>query len=537
MPKLGYRSLPLSVIVIEFGVFVLLGLSVRMLRRLTFSVSNVTLKEYLRILLIGTDNSLADASQRLRLCHDVLVIGLLVSGDSLSGLQIGGFRVLGDISALPMVLSASAIDMVLITDTALDCVADIVETSAKFGVEVRLLPEAADVIRGDVRFATLPKPEIALGRSIETIPPHPLVIEAFRNRVVVVTGAGGSIGSELSRQVVQLPISELILLDQDENSIFEIRNQLENLSMGPRLFSVVGDICDHVLLQRLFTKFHPNIILHAAAYKHVPVMEENCCEAVRNNVIGTIEVAQAAMQFKAERFLMISTDKAVRPTSVMGASKRVAELAVQVASAADSTRYACVRFGNVLGSRGSVIPIFLRQIASGGPITITDENMTRYFMSIPDAVRLILQASALGAHGDIFMLDMGDPVKITGIAHRLIEASGLRPGIDIEIKWIGIRPGEKLHEQLWLENATVCSTDFPQVFRVLAQAPPKGFETHLAELTEAANARDESAVLTILRRMPIEFSASHEDHSTQAESARPIALAAPVALRRAAGVS
>jgi FlaA1/EpsC-like NDP-sugar epimerase len=331
------------------------------------------------------------------------------------------------------------------------------------------------------------------------------VVEAFRDRAVLITGAGGSIGSELSRQVAQLPVRSVILMDQDENSIFEIRNELASKS-EVKLVPLVGDICDRVQLQRLFAKYRPNIVLHAAAYKHVPVMEENRCEAIRNNVIGTKEVAEAAMQFQAERFLLISTDKAVRPASIMGATKRVAELAVQaLASNGHLTRSACVRFGNVLGSRGSVVPIFLRQIESGGPVTITDEHMTRYFMTIPDAVRLVLQASTLGSHGDIFMLDMGDPVKITSLARRLIEASGLRPGIDIEIKRTGMRPGEKLHEQLWSDDATVRPTEFSEVFRVLAQAPPNTFQAQLDELIEVANGRDDNMVLEVLRRMPIEF--------------------------------
>jgi len=501
----SFEPVPLSIIIIEYGVFVTLALSLRLLRRMTFSISTATHRQYLRILLIGSDNSLSHAMQRLRTCEDLLVVGMLVSEGALKGLRIGGFPILGHVSTLAKVLTSSAIDLVLITDTTLVCTADIIQTSTEFGVEVKILPDTSHIIRGDVRFATLPKAEMALGRGTSASAPHELVVEAFRDRVVLITGAGGSIGSELSRQVAQLPVTSIILLDQDENSIFEIRNELANLS-GVKLIPVVGDICDRVQLQRLFAKYNPKIVLHAAAYKHVPVMEENRCEAVLNNVIGTKGVAETAMQFQAERFLLISTDKAVRPTSVMGATKRVAELTVQaLASNGHLTRSACVRFGNVLGSRGSVVPIFLRQIQNGGPITITDENMTRYFMTIPDAVRLVLQASTLGSHGDIFMLDMGDPVKITNLARRLIEASGLRPGTDIEIKCTGMRPGEKLHEQLWSDDATVRATVFPEVFRVLAEAPHKVFGTYLDELIEVANARDDSAVLDVLRRMPIEF--------------------------------
>jgi FlaA1/EpsC-like NDP-sugar epimerase len=506
----GYGPVPLSIIIIEFGAFVPLSLSIRVLRRMTFSMSNATHQQYLRTLLIGSDNSLSHAAQRLRTCEEVLVVGMLVSEDALEGLRIGGFPVLGHISTFSKVLSSKAIDLVLITDATSLNMTQIIETSTEFGVEVKILPDTANIIRGDVRFATLPKPEMALDHGTTTSVPHPLVVQAFRDRVVLITGAGGSIGSELSRQVAQLPVTSLILMDQDENSIFEIRNELASKSKV-KLVPVVADICDRVQLQRLFAKYSPKIVLHAAAYKHVPVMEENRCEAVRNNVIGTKEVAEAAMQFQAERFLLISTDKAVRPTSIMGATKRVAELTIQsLASNGHLTRGACVRFGNVLGSRGSVVPIFLRQIANGGPITITDEHMTRYFMTIPDAVRLVLQASTLGSQGDIFMLNMGDPVKITSLARRLIEASGLRPGTDIEIKYTGIRPGEKLHEQLWSDYATVRPTVFPEVFRVLAEVPHKALGTYLDELIEAANARDDSAVVDVLLRMPLQFRSSQD---------------------------
>jgi len=505
--RLPAVRMPVSIIITECGAFVLLSLAARFVRRLTFSsLSGGTHREYVRVLLVGSDNSLAEAARPLRTCEGVMVVGLIVWDNNLQGLSIGGFPVLGDMSVLPRVLLRSAVNVVLITDTDAPCIAEVVEVSTNLGVDVRILPGSGSVVRGDVRFATCPAPEVALGLKPNCHQPHALVVRAFRDRVVLVTGAGGSIGSELSRQVARLPISTLILLDQDENSIFELRNELANSSPQSRLMSVIGDIRDRVQLERLFSTCQPAVVLHAAAYKHVPVMEENCCEAALNNVIGTQALAEAAANFGAERFLMVSTDKAVRPSSVMGATKRVAELAVQSLGANGSTtRYACVRFGNVLGSRGSVVPIFLRQIRAGGPVTITDEHMTRYFMTIPDAVRLVLEASTLGAHGDIFMLDMGDPIKIADLARRLIKAAGLRPEIDIEIKFVGKRVGEKIHEQLWSEDAVVCATEFPQVFRVLARPPSLEFASYMRELSDAAQWRDETAVLSALQRMPIEF--------------------------------
>jgi FlaA1/EpsC-like NDP-sugar epimerase len=271
---------------------------------------------------------------------------------------------------------------------------------------------------------------------------------------------------------------------------------------------VVADIRDRDRIRRVFAQYRPHIVLHAAAYKHVPVMEHNCCEAVLNNVSGTRILAESAQHSGAERFLMISTDKAVDPSSVMGASKRVAELFVQSAAAAtpavlsQTTRMACVRFGNVVGSRGSVVPIFLKQIAAGQPVTITDENMTRYFMTIPEAVQLVLQAVTLGSDGDVYMLDMGDPLRIMNLARKLIEMSGLRPEIDIPIRIMGMRPGEKLHEQLWPADAEVSLTAFSRVMAVKASPPSAGFTMALARLEYAARKGDDDLVRTLLRELP-----------------------------------
>jgi FlaA1/EpsC-like NDP-sugar epimerase len=238
-------------------------------------------------------------------------------------------------------------------------------------------------------------------------------------------------------------------------------------------------------------------------------MESNCCEAVLNNVFGTRQLVEAAVEFCCERFVMISTDKAVRPVSVMGATKRVAEILVQQHANGNSrhnTNFACVRFGNVLGSRGSVVPIFLRQIEAGGPVTITHEEMTRYFMTIPQAVQLVLQAASLASAGDVYMLDMGDPVKIIDFAKELIQLSGLRPGKDIEIKVVGMRPGEKLHEQLWLDDSKVTATDFPYVFRVKGRPVPPDYEQKLEQLERLAASRSSNqTVQQFLRELPINY--------------------------------
>ena len=521
--KLWGTVVPASVIVTEFGLYLGFASLLRILRRVTYEASRPAGLQACRALLLGTEASLPHALRHISGSSGIEVIGLLAREENLAGMRIGGFLVMEKPEALPRLLVTEAIDLVLIADAGPAWVAEAVATATEFGVEFRLMPSAANVMRGDVRVSAKASPELAFSRSpVEhqalrgTAKPHPTVLENFRDRVVLITGAGGSIGSELARQVSTLPVSALVLLDRDENSIFELSNSLAATSLAsllsPHIVSVVADIRDADHLRIIFEKYRPHIILHAAAYKHVPIMESNACEAVLNNVTGTRLVARAALNFGAERFVMISTDKAVRPSSVMGATKRIAEMLVRhqansqkQGADSDFTRVACVRFGNVVGSRGSVVPIFLRQIEAGGPVTITDEHMTRYFMTIPEAAQLVLQAASLASNGDIYMLDMGDPVKITNLAKKLIELSGLRPEKDIEIRFVGSRPGEKITEQLWHHDAQVEPTEFPRVFGVKAEAPVERFEEALQALQQAALARNESAVIEQLRGMPIGF--------------------------------
>ncbi len=507
---LWVTRLPVSVILIEYGAYVVLGASLRALRRVSFEASRTTGSK-VRALIVGNEDSLPAALRHVTTHAEISVVGLLAPEAKLHGLRIGGFWVLDEPSALGRLLAAGAVDLVLMADANMHCIGDVVSTATDFGVDVRLLPSATNVLKGDVRVSAPARPEDLFQDRPVTAEPHPAVAEAFRSRVVLITGAGGSIGSELARQVAALPVAALILLDQDENSIFEMHGELKaREGLKAQLFPLVGDIRDRVRLQKVFEQYRPHIVLHAAAYKHVPVMEDNCCEAALNNVIGTRELTETAIEYHAERLLMISTDKAVQPTSIMGASKRAAELLVQARAAQigrrrGDTRLACVRFGNVVGSRGSVVPIFLRQIAAGEPLTITDPEMTRYFMTIPEAVQLVLQAATLGSSGEIYMLDMGDPMKITALARKLVEASGLRPDRDVEIRFVGARPGEKLAEKLWSDEARVQATEFPRVMAIEAPTPPAHFEAALEQLEAAAIAHDEHAVRAILESMPIGF--------------------------------
>jgi FlaA1/EpsC-like NDP-sugar epimerase len=290
------------------------------------------------------------------------------------------------------------------------------------------------------------------------------------NKSVLVTGAGGSIGSELCRQVCAYQPGQIILLDYSENNLFDIEQELTRTYPELNIVAELTDVKDHVKLEQTFLSWHPQVVFHAAAHKHVPLMESNPVEAVKNNVVGTRNLADLADRYAAEVFIFISTDKAVNPTSVMGATKRIAELLIQELNQTSSTRLAAVRFGNVLGSRGSVIPTFEQQIARGGPVTVTHPDMNRYFMTIPEAVQLVIQAGAMAGGGEIFVLDMGEPVKIVDLARDLIFLHGLQPDKDIKIEFTGIRPGEKLYEELFNRGERRMATRHDRIF--ISGSPP-----------------------------------------------------------------
>lgn len=508
------HPIPYSVLILELGIFLVLASSMRMARRLIYEGGRSDSAAQLKTVVVGNDQTFASALKHVRSFSDVSILGLISEEEHLVGYSISGHFVLGTPAALPRILAANAVALVVIAGADQKCVSEVVAIASDYGAQLRILPSAKDLISGDVRInrkvsldQIAPKRNGGNGNGVIPSAAHPDVQWAFRNRSVLVTGAGGSIGSEICRQAVRLQIRELILLDQDENSIFELVNQLPQT--GVKIVPLVGDIRDRSMLREVFANHHPNIVLHAAAYKHVPIMECNPCEAVLNNVLGTRELVDEAIANSCERFVMISTDKAVRPSSIMGATKRIAELLVQqraTKAASEGTQFACVRFGNVMGSRGSVLPIFMRQIAAGEPISITHEEMTRYFMSIPQAVQLVLQAATLASTGDIYMLDMGDPVKIIELAKELIRMAGLQPEVDIPIHIVGTRPGEKLHEQLWREDATVEPTGFPFVHRVMAFPTLSEFTPLLAELEEKAIRRSKDEELTaIFEQMPIDY--------------------------------
>jgi len=388
------------------------------------------------------------------------------------GKAIHGVRIAGPAEVLPDLPEADDITSVIIAmpSASTKRVREIVLFLAQKGYKVETLPALEELASGRARVSRIRPVEIEdlLGRDQVALDCD-AIRKLAEGRVVMVTGAGGSIGSEMCRQIAHLNPSRLLLLDQSEPSLFTIEQELIEGGMGALIQPLVADILDQERMTYLLKRFKPEVIFHAAAHKHVYMMERQPAEAIRNNSTGTRQLAQLASAHGVGTFVMISTDKAINPTNIMGASKRLAEIHLQAIQSNNhtATKFIMVRFGNVLGSSGSVIPIFKKQIAAGGPVTVTHPDVTRYFMTIPEAAGLVLQASVLGKGGEIFVLDMGSPVKIVDLAKQLIELSGLHVGDDIEIKFTGLKPGEKLFEELQHVDEQHLATEHPRIMRFI----------------------------------------------------------------------
>jgi FlaA1/EpsC-like NDP-sugar epimerase len=395
------------------------------------------------------------------------VVGFLDDDRAKLGARIHGVPVLGRTDEVAAICRREQVEELLLAmpNAPQKKLRRIVEQLQGAGVRFRTIPAMEAVIEGRVTVSQIRDVDIKdlLGREQVQID-EARISEFLRGQRVLVTGAGGSIGAEICRQVLRFKPARLILIEQAENNLFEIDRELASLAPDIPRGCYVADICDARRIERIFADQRPAIIFHAAAHKHVPMMETNVGEAVKNNILGTRTVADAARAHGVRRFVMISTDKAVNPTSVMGCTKRVAEMYIQQLRQDAVTQFMTVRFGNVLGSSGSVVPIFARQIAAGGPVTVTDPAMTRYFMTIPEATQLVLQAGVMGQDGDIFVLDMGEPVRIVDLAREMITLSGLRPGEDIEIRFTGIRPGEKLYEELSVTGEDMGPTTHEKIY-------------------------------------------------------------------------
>ncbi len=442
----------------------------------------------------------------------LIPVGFVDDDAEKQGHKLYGLPVFGTLADTARVCVEEAVDEVLIAmPTARGSVLRALVTAATgAGVKTRTLPSIGDILSGKFDPFALRQVEIQDLLRREPVKIDLASVQSLAmERTVLVTGAGGSIGSELCRQLAGLEPTRLVLVGHGENSIFGIQQELLQRWPHIRLEAVIADVKDAGQIRRTFERWQPFSVFHAAAHKHVPLMEENIAEAVRNNVLGTRNVVHAAAEFGVEHLVMISTDKAVRPTSVMGATKRVAEQLVQMVAEEQERNFVAVRFGNVLGSRGSVVPTFLKQIADGGPVTVTHPEMRRYFMTIPEAVQLVLQAGALGQGGEVFVLDMGEPVKIADLAADLIRLSGKEVGRDIEIRFSGTRPGEKLYEELFFDAEHASPTEHPKVLRAKNAALPIGVTTVVGDLIHAAEegwAHDD--LRSLLRRLVPDYEAT-----------------------------
>jgi len=420
-------------------------------------------------LIIGAGDAGATIAREIERYHkrSRKVIGFIDDDESKFNRLMGGVRILGNRHDIPSIVKENKVKEIIIAMPSVtrNEIRNIMEICSPLKCKVNTLPGMYQLLDDEVLVSHLHPVSIEDLLERDEVRLDMDVVEHYiRDKVVLVTGAGGSIGSEICRQIMRVGPKQLLLLGHGENSIYLINQELKNIYKDGPIIPIIADIRDKQQLDQIFTQYNPQVVFHAAAHKHVPLMEIQPMAAVLNNIYGTRNVADVAGRHGVERFVMISTDKAVNPTSVMGATKRVAEKVIIAMNDTYDTKYITVRFGNVLGSRGSVIPLFKKQIEAGGPVTVTDPEMTRYFMTIPEASQLVLQAGAMGKGGEVFLLDMGEPVKIIDLARNMIRLSGLEPDKDIHIKITGLRPGEKKYEELLTSEEGTNRTNHTKIF-------------------------------------------------------------------------
>ncbi|MFA9411362.1 MAG: polysaccharide biosynthesis protein [Deltaproteobacteria bacterium] len=515
-PLARYGVVPLGVLLGDF-VLAFVGLTgVRALRRMLGE--RVASRQYQReeapsepTLLVGAGQGGVLIAQEITRRPDLGILPVAFVDDDpvKQGAVIHGIKVMGTTLDLPRLAQRYQAKQALITvsNAPGSAIRRITESCKDAGLTVKIVPGAYEIVGGRVNLSRIREVAIEdLLRRAQVKLNTESAASVVRGRPVMVTGAGGSIGAELCRQVAANRPSRLVLVERAENNLFEIHSELCGRFSDVEVVPCMADITDVPRITSVFREHRPTVVFHAAAHKHVPMMEWNPAEAVKNNVLGTQVVADLADSLAVERFVMISTDKAVNPTSVMGATKRAAELYVQALSPQSATDFATVRFGNVLGSAGSVIPIFRRQIQDGGPITVTHPDMARYFMTIPEAVQLVIQAAALSRGGETFILDMGQPVRIIDLAHDLIRLSGLEPEKDIEIRFTGIRPGEKLFEELSTIGEGIERTTHPKIFNGTYDPPHlPTLRAQLEPLDALCKASNPSAIRGALTQLVPEY--------------------------------
>ena len=395
------------------------------------------------------------------------IVGIIDDDKSKLNCSINGIEVIGNRNQIVNICKKKEVDEIFFAISKIDKKKkkEILEICQETGKKIRILPTTEDIIRNKNMYQNLREVDIEdiLGRDPVKLD-NKKIGTLIEGKTILITGAGGSIGSELCRQIIKYNPSRMVLFDIYENNLYDIELELKSTYKHIEIDAIVGSVRDLKKLESVFEKYNPYLVFHAAAHKHVPLMENSPLEAIKNNVFGTYNVANCADKYKARKMILISTDKAVNPTNIMGATKRLCEMIIQVKNKTSKTEYAAVRFGNVLGSNGSVVPLFKKQIAEGGPVTVTHKDIIRYFMTIPEAAQLVLQAMSYAKGGEIFVLDMGEPVKIYDLAVSLIKLSGYEPDVDIPIVFTGLRPGEKLYEELLMKEEGLQKTENKKIF-------------------------------------------------------------------------
>ncbi|NBW65850.1 polysaccharide biosynthesis protein, partial [bacterium] len=490
MKVLGLAPMPLGALMLDsigaLGVFCVSRMGIRLA-----AARHRHLNSGRRALVVGagTGGQMILRETQLHQKLRVHVVGFVDDDRSKQNQLLGNVPVVGTLDDLPtLIQQLSVAELIIAMPSARGTlVRKVLKAATDAGIQARTMPGLHDLLSGRVRVSALRSIEIQdLLRREPVVTDLNAVRALATGKTVMVTGAGGSIGSELCRQIAALEPSTLVLVDHSENQVFEIEGELRRAFPELKIAAVIADIRNAARVNSVMAALKPYAIFHAAAHKHVPLMECNIVEAITNNVMGTQNVVNAALDADVQHFVNISTDKAVRPTSIMGTTKRIAERIVLNAAVNHDKNFVSVRFGNVLGSRGSVIPTFMRQIMDGGPVTVTHPEMRRYFMTIPEAVQLVLQAGALGSGGELFVLDMGEPVKIVDLARDLLRLSGLEEGVDMDIAFTGVRPGEKLYEEVLFGEEDIRATNHPKVLRTIDSPEDERFMDGVATLIRNA---------------------------------------------------
>ncbi len=509
----GYFLFPTTVLILEFLFSFTLMIAVRFAVKLIYLESVKTKNEEKKVLIYGAGISGLVTKRTIEkdTLSEYKIIAFIDDNKKLSGNILEGLKIFHT-SKLEQLIETEGIDLVIlaIQEPDEEHQKKVVNLCFEKNVELRRVPTTKSWINGEFSTKQIKsiKIEDLLGRSVIRLD-EAKIKEELTEKVVLVTGAAGSIGSGMVQQILKFNPKKVILLDNAESPMYDFVNELKSTNPFVPIEVVIGDIRQYDRMKRLFDLFRPSYILHAAAYKHVPLMEDNPSEAVLTNVRGTKNLVDLAVEFGAQKFVMISTDKAVNPTNVMGASKRIAEMYAQTKNRLGKTKFITTRFGNVLGSNGSVIPLFKKQIEQGGPITVTDDRITRYFMTIPEACQLVLEASTIGEGGEIFVFDMGESVKIIDLAKKMIKLSGLEVGKDIEIKITGLRPGEKLYEELLSDGEKTLATHHPKILKAKVQETGDREIAMIEELIQLFEEQENRRIVAKMKEIVPEFKSNN----------------------------